>query len=476
MPGPLSLRGSVRGAVGRALRLLPDPIRLLAVVVFTAAVALPGAGQAEAAGPGGGFTPRVIGGSVAPDGSWPSQAALLNASEPDAGAAQFCGGTLIDEGWVLTAAHCVTDDDGNVAPASAVEVAIGINDLRDITAPDRIGLTSIQVKPDYDPVTDEWDLALLELALASTQPTTDLISPGQEDLTDGGDPGAVAGWGCYGETACSFYPYPLIEAGVEFVSDALCGSESSYGSGFVAESMICAGNFATGLPDTCQGDSGGPLLAFAEGDVPVLAGVTSWGRGCAEPSYPGVYSRVLAGRDWILATMLDAYPLTASRTGTGQGTITSDPAGIDCGSVCEADFEDSTSVELTATPEPGSSFVGWSGDCSGTGTCEVTMDRARDVTATFAADPPPPQPVAPKVSITSRPSKRTGSRVASFRFRASETGSTFRCRLDGRPWRGCSSPKTYRGLERGRKHAFRVRATKDGLTGPIKLYRWYVKR
>ncbi|MGA1213299.1 MAG: hypothetical protein ACO3ZZ_06150, partial [Solirubrobacterales bacterium] len=84
MPGPLSLRGSVRGAVGRALRLLPDPVRLLAVVVFTAAVALPGAGQAEAAGPGGGFTPRVIGGSVAPDGSWPSQAALLNASEPDA--------------------------------------------------------------------------------------------------------------------------------------------------------------------------------------------------------------------------------------------------------------------------------------------------------------------------------------------------------------------------------------------------------
>ncbi len=446
------------------------------MAITTATLALPVAGQAEAAGPGGGFTPRVIGGSVAPDGSWPSQAALLRSFLPDAENAQFCGGTLIDEGWVLTAAHCVTDDDGNVDPASAVEVAIGINDLRNIATLDRIDVEAIRVIPEWNPVDYDWDFALLELSDPSTQPTTDLIAPGQEDLTEGGDPAAVAGWGCAGTTTCSGYPFELIEADVTFVSDALCGGGSSYGSDFIPESMICAGNYATGLPDTCAGDSGGPLLAFAEGDIPVLAGVTSWGRGCAQPSYPGVYSRVLAARDWILGTMVGAYPLTASRTGSGQGTITSDPVGIECGSVCEADFDDGSTVELTATPDPGSSFTGWSGDCSGTGTCEVTMVQGRDVTATFTADPPPPQPVAPKVTITTKPAKRAAVRIATFRFRSSQPGSTFRCRLNGKAWRGCSSPRTYRNLRRGKKHAFRVRATKDGLTGPIRLYRWYVKR
>jgi hypothetical protein len=97
------------------------------------------------------------------------------------------------------------------------------------------------------------------------------------------------------------------------------------------------------------------------------------------------------------------------------------------------------------------------------------MDSIHQVTADFTR-------AAPKVSLTARPAKRASRRVATFRFKSSQSGSTFRCRLDGKSWGKCSSPKTYRNLKRGRKHAFRVRATKDGLTGPIKLYRWYVKR
>src|SRR6266508_4033728 len=76
--------------------------------------------------------------------------------------------------------------------------------------------------------------------------------------------------------------------------------------------------------------------------------------------------------------------LTVTRTGSGTGTVTSDPAGIDCGAVCSADFDDGTVVTLTATAASGSRFAGWSGEgCSGTGTCQVTMDQARSVTATF---------------------------------------------------------------------------------------------
>jgi hypothetical protein len=77
-----------------------------------------------------------------------------------------------------------------------------------------------------------------------------------------------------------------------------------------------------------------------------------------------------------------AYPLTVIKDGAGTGTVTSDPAGIDCGSTCSAGM--GGVVTLTATPDTMSSFTGWTGEgCSGTGTCVVTMDAAKTVTATF---------------------------------------------------------------------------------------------
>jgi PKD repeat protein len=82
---------------------------------------------------------------------------------------------------------------------------------------------------------------------------------------------------------------------------------------------------------------------------------------------------------------LSHYWLTVSKHGTGSGTVTSSPAGISCGDSCEASFDADTLVTLTATPDASSTFSGWSGPCSGTGSCQVTMDQARSVTATFAA-------------------------------------------------------------------------------------------
>ncbi|HJU36832.1 MAG TPA: PASTA domain-containing protein [Gaiellaceae bacterium] len=76
--------------------------------------------------------------------------------------------------------------------------------------------------------------------------------------------------------------------------------------------------------------------------------------------------------------------LSVSKTGSGSGTVTSSPAGISCGSTCSHDFTSGTSVTLTATPATGSSFSGWSGACTGTGTCTVTMNQAESVTAGFA--------------------------------------------------------------------------------------------
>ncbi len=76
--------------------------------------------------------------------------------------------------------------------------------------------------------------------------------------------------------------------------------------------------------------------------------------------------------------------LTVSKTGAGAGTVTSDPAGISCGSDCTEAYPVSQLVTLTATPDPGSLFSGWSGACTGTGTCQVTMSAAKSVTAAFA--------------------------------------------------------------------------------------------
>jgi hypothetical protein len=82
------------------------------------------------------------------------------------------------------------------------------------------------------------------------------------------------------------------------------------------------------------------------------------------------------------------YALAVQKSGTGSGTVTSTPAGVNCGTACAPSFDSGTSVTLTATAAAGSAFAGWSGDCSGTSlTCSLTMTAARTVTATFNTSP-----------------------------------------------------------------------------------------
>jgi hypothetical protein len=84
------------------------------------------------------------------------------------------------------------------------------------------------------------------------------------------------------------------------------------------------------------------------------------------------------------------YTLTVSKAGTGSGTVTSNPPGISCGNACTASYVSGTVVYLTAQPASNSEFAGWSGACSGTGTCMVTMNANKTVTATFNLKAPPP--------------------------------------------------------------------------------------
>jgi DNA-binding beta-propeller fold protein YncE len=161
-----------------------------------------------------------------------------------------------------------------------------------------------------------------------------------------------------------------------------------------------------------------------------------------------------------------ARALAVRKTGSGSGTVTSSPAGIACGPACSARFDAGTTVTLSATPAPGSTFTGWGGACSGTGTCSITMDRAHDVSAAFAAAPPPPARSSnhpPDAKITRAKISR-GS--ATFRFRALDPATGFRCALTGKGhrkarFRPCHSPKRYRHLKPGR-YTFSVRAEGPG--------------
>ena len=87
----------------------------------------------------------------------------------------------------------------------------------------------------------------------------------------------------------------------------------------------------------------------------------------------------------ITVTAAGTHSLAVTTDGNGTGTVTSAPAGIDCGTTCSATFDVGTPVGLTAAPGVGSTFAGWSGDCSGMGQCSVTMDADHAVTATFTA-------------------------------------------------------------------------------------------
>ncbi len=86
-------------------------------------------------------------------------------------------------------------------------------------------------------------------------------------------------------------------------------------------------------------------------------------------------------------TLLPKYKLTVTKTGTGTGTVTSNPTGIDCGVACSANFPQGQVVTLTPTPDADSKFASWSGACTGSGACQVTVSAAKSVSANFTLLP-----------------------------------------------------------------------------------------
>jgi trypsin len=402
--------------------------RLRGGLAFACALALVCAGTAAAAA---GPEPqlKVVGGEPTTIDDWPWQVAL--ACEPESSPQcvgsgyqrQFCGGSLVAPTIVITAAHCVFDDDAEVMafePAGDFEVFAGrttlsssqgeVIDVQEVHyfVDDGMGQPLLQAQstdPDlnpelFNPVTLEWDVAILQLESEASEQPIKIAGADETLLWAEGRPAYVTGWGSIDDGS---FPDDLRAAEVETIHDEDC--EEAYpappppppdpaGPFFDEETMHCAG-FLEGGVDTCGGDSGGPLVVPADlaPGVPGfrLIGDTSWGLGCALPEFPGVYGRIA-----------DDPMLTALQTGI-QGLGGPDVVGSG------------------ATPDD----------------------------------------TAPNSAIDSGPPPKKRNKSAQFSFSTGEpplpVGQQFECRLDSEPFEPCTSPLLLTVPNRG-FHTFRVRA------------------
>ncbi|KAI5109545.1 eukaryotic translation initiation factor 4B isoform X2 [Silurus meridionalis] len=244
------------------------------------------------------FNTRIVGGQSSSEGGWPWQVSLQS---PDYNG-HFCGGTLINKDFVLTAAHCFSS-----TISSAVTVYLGKQTLTG-SNPNQItrGVTQVIVHPSYNSATQNNDIALLRLN--SSVNFTDYIRPvclaGQGSSFPDKTSCWITGWGSIASGVQLPAPGVLQEAMVPTVNTQICDFLLGFGS--ITPNMMCAGYYQGGK-DTCQGDSGGPLVT-KQGAVWVQAGITSWGRGCALSYSPGVYTQVSQYQSWLSSVIGQNLP------------------------------------------------------------------------------------------------------------------------------------------------------------------------
>lgn len=286
---------------------------------------------------------RVLNGQKADKGEYPYQVALLRINIERNTVAQFCGGSMVQNDWVLTAAHCVVDvkDDGiYLVDTTDMAIMAGSNDIT--RGEDYVGVSKIVVHPNYNPNGFDSDVALIklkrkpktsfELIQIPTQEYADILEqPGVEAI--------VTGWG---RTETGKSSIELMEGKIQILDRQLCNAvlleprrkaaAISYAKavktlrldGEVAielwqqmnaavadpinENMICSGT-PLGPRGACDGDSGGPLVVRRENGAFIQAGIVSWGMfsstepGCDRNSKLSAYTRTGNFTDWVIKVL-----------------------------------------------------------------------------------------------------------------------------------------------------------------------------
>lgn len=288
---------------------------------------------------------KVIGGELAAEGAWPWQVALLVGGTPVSTDTQFCGGSLVMDRWVLTAAHCVhwKGEDGSFADLrpEEVEVLVGTNELMPGKG-ELIPVEAVFKHPSYTGTQFDFDIALIKLARAPTVPYQTIEVPDAEFgdiLNKQGVTTIVTGWGLQEGARPSA---ELRQAEIQVLDRDLCNSSmmearaADAADGFtyaaqtlgvteedaykiwdelvakspppVSENMICSGTFEGGKT-SCNGDSGGPLVVPLEGGGYIQAGIVSWGltafsgKGCEETALFSAYTNISKFVPWLNKTI-----------------------------------------------------------------------------------------------------------------------------------------------------------------------------
>uniref|UniRef100_A0A8D9FBQ3 Serine proteinase stubble n=1 Tax=Cacopsylla melanoneura TaxID=428564 RepID=A0A8D9FBQ3_9HEMI len=244
---------------------------------------------------------RIVGGQNAQFGEWPWQVSVRRTSFFGFSSTHRCGGALLNENWIATAGHCVDD-----LLTSQIKIRVGEYDFSKLEEPfpyQERGVVKKMVHPKYNFFTYEYDLAMvkLETPVEFAPNIVPICLPGSDDLLIG-ENATVTGWGRLSEGGQ--LPPVLQKVTVPIVSNEKCRSMFLRAGRyeFISDIFMCAG-FDNGGRDSCQGDSGGPLQVRGKDGRYFLAGIISWGIGCAEANLPGVCTRISKFVPWILDTV-----------------------------------------------------------------------------------------------------------------------------------------------------------------------------